>query len=165
MRASTTTKPQISNIENIYLNTPGGNYDVSGIAGVVSLEADAAANGNQFTVTTGQAVKLSNFTATSGVLNVLGNTPTSLDLTLNKVGTAALAYANTRSKVDLQGTSLTTANITATGTASNIQLDNTGGKLATLNVAGDKAVVLKTKANDNTIKTVTVTNTAGAACR
>lgn len=135
----TVTKAVISNIENIYLNAPGGAFDVSTIAGVTSLEVDAEAGSRAFTVTTGQTVTLSNLQTTAQTQTIAGNTPATLDLTLNKVGKLDGTVTQT---VDLSGTALTALNLKTATADSAITLTNTGAKLATLNVTGDKAVTI-----------------------
>lgn len=139
----TVTKPVISNVESIYLNNMlaagSGNFDASTVAGVTSLEVDGVIDSHTFTVTTGQAVTLSNLQTTGKTQTIAGNTPTSLNLTLNKVGKLDGSVTQT---VALTGTSLTTLNLTASTADSAIMLTNGGGKLATLNVSGDKAVTI-----------------------
>lgn len=139
----TVTKPVISNVENIYLNNTltatNGNFDASTIAGVTSLEVDGVTDSHTFTVTTGQTVTLSNLQTTGKTQTIAGNTPTSLDLTVNKVGNVVGPITQT---VDLSGTALTTLNLKTATADSVFTLTNAGGKLATLNVTGDKAVVI-----------------------
>lgn len=129
----------ISNVENIYLNAPADNFDVSTIAGVTSLEVDAEAGSRTFTVTTGQAVTLSNLQTDAQTQMIAGNTPASLNLTLNKVGKLDGSVTQT---VALTGSSLNTVNLATSIADSAITLTNAAGKLATLNVTGDKAVTI-----------------------
>lgn len=135
----TVIKPVISNIENIYLRAPNADFDVSTVAGVTSLEVDAEIGSRAFTVTTGQAVTLSNLQTTGQTQTIAGNTPASLNLTLNKVGKLDGTVTQT---VALTGTSLNTVNLATSIADSAITLTNTPGKLATLNVTGDKAVTI-----------------------
>lgn len=157
----TVKKPVISNVENIYLNAPGGNFDVSTITGVTNLEVDTETSNREFTVTTGQSVKLTNLVTASMDTDILGNTPTSLDLTVNKVGTAALTAAATPVIVDINGTALTTLNITGSTAASSFQLDNTGAAITTLKISGDQNVSITTNAALNSIKTVNASSNTG----
>mgnify|MGYP000231585123 CR=1 FL=1 len=119
----TITKPAISNVENIYLNNTlaagSGNFDASTVAGVTSLEVDGVTDSHTFTVTTGQAVTLSNLQTTGKTQTIAGNTPTSLNLTLNKVGKLDGSVTQT---VDLTGTALTTVNLTGSTADSAITL-------------------------------------------
>ena len=132
--------PNISGIEQVYYNTPGGALDFSAKSDVKSVEADAFGT-NTITVGSDQAVKLTNQAAGS-IATVAGNTPTSLGLTLDKAGSKTGGNAT----VALTGTALTTLNATASGNDSYATLTNAGGKLATVNIAGDKNLSLDTSA-------------------
>lgn len=157
----TVNKPVISNVENIYLNAPAGDFDISTITGVTNLEVDSEAGNRDFTITTGQSIKFSNLVTANMDVDILGNTPTSLDLTVNKVGTAALTSAATPVVVDINGTALTTLNITGSTAASSFRLDNTGAAITTLNIAGDQNVSITTNAALNSIKTVNAASNTG----
>jgi hypothetical protein len=131
------------------------------MTGVTSLEVDGETGNRTFTVTTGQSVKLSNIVTASAVETVAGNTPTSLDVTLNRAGTAALTLAGTPVEVNFSGTALSTLNLTGSTADSSIVLNNSGAALTTVNVGGDKAVAIATKAGINTIKTVNASANSG----
>jgi len=164
--------PQMTAIENLYLNAAAASLvlDVSGKTGLTSVELDGQlGTAATVTVTTGQAVKLSNVNAAAFTTTIAGNTPTSLDVTFNKVGTAAIQEV-----VDFSGTALTTVNITATGTNSvNTSLTNTGAKLNKLVISGDKGLTMvENAATSAAVKTidasadtggVKIDKTAGAA--
>lgn len=132
--------PNISGIEQVYYNAPGGALDFSAKSDVKSAELDGFGT-NTVTVGSDQAVKLTNQAAGS-TATVAGNTPTSLGLTLDKAGSKTGGNAT----VALTGTALTTLNATASGNDSYATLTNAGGKLATVNIAGDKNVSLDTSA-------------------
>jgi len=132
--------PNLSGIEQVYYNTPGGGVDYSTKSDVKSIEVDSFGT-NTVTVGADQAVKLTNQAAGS-TATVAGNTPTSLGLTLDKAGSKTGGNAT----VALTGTALTTLNATASGNDSYVTLTNAGGKLATINVAGDKKIALDTSA-------------------
>jgi len=132
--------PNLSGIEQVYYNTPGGSIDYSTKSDVKSIEADTFGT-NTVTVGADQAVKLTNQAAGS-TATVAGNTPTSLGLTLDKAGSKTGGNAT----VALTGTALTTLSATASGNDSYVTLTNAGGKLATVNVAGDKNIALDTSA-------------------
>jgi hypothetical protein len=133
----TTNKPVISNIENIYLNAPGGDYNVSTITGVTSLEVDGETGSRTFTVTTGQKLTFDNLSTNAQTQTIAGNTPTSLDVVVNKVGSSTVAQT-----LAFTGTALNTINLTASTADSVFTLTNAGGKLATLKISGDKAVTI-----------------------
>lgn len=131
------TKPVISNIENIYLNAPGGDFSIATVTGATSLEVDGETGSRTFTGTTGQKFILDNLQTNAQTQTIAGNTPTSLDVTVNKVGSATVGQT-----LAFTGTALTTINLTAQTAASTFTLTNAGAKLATLKVAGDKAVTI-----------------------
>ncbi|OQW42558.1 MAG: hypothetical protein A4S08_11375 [Proteobacteria bacterium SG_bin4] len=132
----TNTVPNISGIENVYYNAPGGNIDFSAKADVTSIEVDGF-GANTLTIGSGQAVKVSN-QAAGTTATIAGNSPTTLGLTLNKAGSST-----TDATVALTGTGLTTLDVTASDNASYVTLTNAGGKLATINIAGDKDLELQ----------------------
>ncbi|NCU38326.1 hypothetical protein EOL96_04700 [Candidatus Saccharibacteria bacterium] len=146
------TSPNYSGIEHVYLNAPAGNFDVSGKADVKSIELDSEAGSRTLTVTTGQTVKLSNETTALQTTTIAGNTPTSLDVVVNKFGTAA-----NQQILALTGTSVNTLNLSSATAASNLSLTNAGGKLATVNFSGDQAVTL-----DTLLTSITTINAANA---
>ncbi len=153
----TTTKPVISSIEHIYLNAPGGDFDISGNSAVTSLEIDSEAvtAARTYTVTSGQAVKLTNMTQNGATaVTIAGNTPTSLDLTVNKVGTSTVDRT-----LDFSGTALTTLNVTSSGNASYLNVNNAGGKLETINISGDKNIWLQHALT--TVKTINASSATG----
>lgn len=133
--------PNLSGIEQVYYNTPGGSIDYSAKSDVKSIEVDSFGT-NTVTVTVGadQAVKLTN-QAGGTTATIAGNSPTSLGLTLDKAGSKT-----SNATVALTGTALTTLSATASGNDSYVTLTNAGGKLATVNVAGDKNIALDTSA-------------------
>ncbi|AEJ00319.1 Hemolysin-type calcium-binding region [Nitrosomonas sp. Is79A3] len=133
----TNTVPNISGIEQVYYNAPGGAIDLSSKSDVKSVEVDGFGT-NTVTIGSDQAVKLTNQVATT-TATISGNTPTSLGLTLNKAGDKTAGNAT----VDLTGTALTTLSVTASGNDSYVTLTNAGAKLATINVAGDKNVTIQ----------------------
>jgi len=107
-------------------------------SGVVSLEIanEAVAAARTYTVTTGQAVKLTTITGTANELNIAGNTPTSVDVTVNALST----LTGTAVIVDMEGTATATLNLTASGAASNMSLRNSGAQLTKVTVAGDQII-------------------------
>lgn len=132
----TNTAPNYSGIENVYLNAPGGNFDVSSKSDVTSLEMEAETGSRTLTVTSDQAVTLTNVSG-GQTTTIAGNDPTSLDLTLDKAGSSTSDHT-----VALSGTALATLNVTGENNASYATLTNAGGALTTINVAGDTAVTL-----------------------
>lgn len=149
----TAAKGVLSNVEKVYLNAPTTSMSVTTDTAVTSLEVDAlATNALTYSVTTGQAVTLSNVTTALAAINIAGNTPTSLDLNVNKVGSATVADT-----VDLTGTAVATLNLKGVTAASTFTLANTGAKLATINFSGDQNVKL-----DTALATITTINGATA---
>jgi len=146
----TAVVPNFSGIEQVYYNNPGAAIDMSVKADVKSAEMDTFGT-QTLTVGSGQAVKLSN-QAAGTTATIAGVVPTSLALTLDKAG-AATADAT----IALTGTALTQLDVTASGNDSYVTLTNAGAKLATINVAGSKAVAIQ-----HALTTVTTIN-AGTA--
>lgn len=122
--------------------TPGGDISVADFADVTSVELK---NSTSVIVTTtrGQAVTLTSSDAT-----LAGDSVTSLDLTLDKVGTASNQGA-----ISLAGAGLTTLNITGANNASSLDI-NPGlnlSPLKTLNIAGDQNITASVRSNVTTI--------------
>jgi len=132
----TNTVPNISGIENVYYNAPGGNIDFSAKADVTSIEVDGF-GANTLTIGSGQAVKVSN-QAGGTTATIAGNSPTTLGLTLNKAGSSTADAT-----IALTGTALTQLDVTASDNDSFVALTNAGGKLATINIAGSKNIDLQ----------------------
>lgn len=159
---------QLSNVENVYINngtlSNGTTLNVSTLTGVTSIALDspqAMGDGDTFTLKTasGQGVSL------KGVVGTAGSTTSTFSL--DGAAEATLDGVGTDLTLDLAsaGTSL---KLTTAGSASTITLSNTGAALATLNLAGDKAIditttvgTLKTVASNST-GDVTIDNTGGA---
>jgi hypothetical protein len=143
--------PNLSGIEQVYYNNPGAAIDYSTKSDVKSIELDTFGS-NTVTVGSDQAVKLTNQAAGS-TATIAGNTPTSLGLTLDKAGSKT-----GNATVALTGTALTTLSATASGNDSYVTLTNVGGKLATVNITGDKNLKLDTSG----IGTVTTIDASAA---
>lgn len=133
----TTVRPVVTGIEQIYLNAPAGNFDISSLTDVTSLELDTEVGSRTLTVTTGQAVKLTTETTAAQTTTIAGNTPTSLNLTVNKFGSASNAQI-----LALTGTSVATLNLTSATSTSNFSISNAGGKLAAISFTGDQATTI-----------------------
>jgi hypothetical protein len=153
----TTVFGQLTSVENIYINngklTNNATLDVSGLTGVTSIALDspvAMQDNKSFTLKTaaGQTVSLTKVVGTAGGATSTFKLNGASDVTLNGVGTDLT--------LDLTSTG-TALKLTTTGAASTITLANTGAALATLTVAGDKALNVKTSAG--ALKTVTSTAT------
>ncbi|WP_019998694.1 beta strand repeat-containing protein [Aureimonas ureilytica] len=137
---STVPTSNITNVETLYVNggtlKNGSTFDVSANAGITTVAVDspaALADGDAFTfkATASQAVSLTNVKGTAA-----GTTST-----INLNGATAATLNNVSTDVTLDLTSAGTAlKLTATGAASTITLANTGANLATLTLAGDKAL-------------------------
>jgi len=151
---ATNTVPQLTSVESMYFNAPGGNVNVSTQSGVTDVELDSAATGRTVTVTSGQDVTLDSITA-GGTTTIAGNTPTSLNLTLD--GTGVATSTNT---LALTGSGLTTLNVTGANNASYIgSLTNTGAKLATINIMGDQTIAITHALT--TVKTIDGSSSTG----
>jgi len=122
-------EPTHSGIETIYLNGNTAGFDVSDDADVTKLHIDNAATGQTYTVTTGQSVTIENMAAGESV-TVAGNTPTSLDVTLDGV-----ASSGNDATLAIAGTSVATLNLD-TASDSQITLTNAGAKITTVNLTG-----------------------------
>lgn len=131
-----TSVPVFSGIENLYMSGRTTSYDVSGKSDVTSFTLSDPTDAQTFTVTSGQAVAIDTVVAGETV-TVAGNTPTSLNLTLN-----SYAATGADATLALSGTALATLNITTATAASQVTLTNAGGGLATITVAGDKKLEL-----------------------
>ncbi|WP_292994753.1 peptidoglycan DD-metalloendopeptidase family protein [Nitrosomonas sp.] len=148
----TNTVPNISGIEQLYYNAPGGALDLSAKSDVTSIEVDGF--GTQTLATgNGQVVKLTNQVGGT-TATLAGNTPTSLALTLDKAGSATVDAT-----VALTGTALTQLDVTASGNDSYITLTNAGAKLETINIAGAKTLDLQHALT--TVKTINAGTATG----
>lgn len=148
----TATVPNISGIENVYYNAPGGNIDFSAKADVTSIEVDGFGT-QTLTVGASQAIKLTN-QAGGTTATIAGNDPTTLAVTLDKAGSKT-----TDATVALTGTAVTQLDLTASGNDSYVTLTDAGGKLATINIAGSKALDLQHALT--TVKTINAGTATG----
>lgn len=138
--------PTLNSIEKLYINngvlTSGTTFNVSTITGLTSIELDspaAAASGDIFTVKTlsTQTVALSNVTGGSN-LSFRVNLDGAVAATLNNVRATGSGVA----MINVAAATTTALTLTATGTASTVALVNTGATLASLTIAGDKALTV-----------------------
>jgi len=148
----TATVPNISGIENVYYNAPGGSIDFSAKSDVTSIEVDGFGS-NTLTVGANQAIKLTNQTGGT-TATIAGNDPTTLAVTLDKAGSKT-----TDATVALTGTAVTQLNLTASGNDSYVTLTDAGGKLATINIDGSKALDLQHALT--TVKTINAGTATG----
>ena len=137
----TNITPNISGIEKVVYITPGGDISVANFSEVISVELKNAVQGHTITTTQGQAVTLTNIDTSNsgnGLIVLAGDSVTSLDLTLDKFGTAR--NDGFLDRVELTGTGLTTLNITGVNNASALSFDSAPNQslLKTVNIAGDQ---------------------------
>jgi hypothetical protein len=149
--------PTMNNIANVYFNAPvtAGTFDASGNTGISNITYDATPGTSTVKVTTGQSVTLQNHNPGGTTFTVSGNTPTSLNMTLNTV-----TAGNT---IDFSGTALATVNFTATGgKVGSTTLTDTGAKITKLTFAGDKGIALvENAATSAAITTVDASSDTG----
>lgn len=154
--------PAISNIETVYFDTPDGNVDVSGAAGVRTLQIENAAN-HTFNLSADQNLSLSSARGVFGfnLIALPANDP-SLDIMLNGTG-------NTQIALSVHGAALSALNIAGSGSPSVASLASplnpTG--LTSIKVAGNAQVTLETWANGlkNIASFDASANTAGVIWR
>lgn len=129
--------PTLKNIENVYVNAVTGGANVSGIAGVESLEVENINAAQTFTMGAAQSLKLTNINAATFITTVAGSAAGGI--TLNNVVDTTVT-PNIAQTLDVQ-TRDAALKLTATGAASNINLTNAlagaATSLTTLNVEGD----------------------------
>ena len=166
--------PTLNSIEKLYINngvlTSGTTFNASTITGVTSIELDspaAAASNDNFTIKTlaTQNVALSNVTGANNAsfrISLDG----AMAATLNNVRGTGTGVAT----INVLTAATTALTLTATGTASTVTLTNTGATLASLTIAGDKALTvsegltaLKTIDASAATGVITVKNTTTAA--
>lgn len=136
-----TTLPVMTSIENLYVNTPGGNLDVSGLS-ITSLEADTAA-ARTFTLAEAQDITLD---STTGLTVVTGAaTVTQHTITVDGLGSTAGTVG-----LDVQGGGVTTLDIATANNASYILLDDiAGATITTLNITGDQTLSIDIDADNS----------------
>lgn len=147
--------PQVTGVENLVLNNPGvATINVASLTDVTSVtlenvEVTAAtgAGGENLTLAQGQALTLKSVVDVTGgghALDIDGAaTLVSLNLTLDGAGTATTAGNDL--EVNFDGADmLATLNITTANNASKVTFTDADNKIATITVAGDKAVDLGT---------------------
>ena len=166
---STNTLPRLVSVENLYLNgdaATDASTDFSGAnqASVTSIELDTGVVGGgdqTLTFGNGQSLTLDSIQGDgAGVANsqydiATNSAATSFGLTLDGVGTTAILA------LDFDIAQLATLNVTASGAASSVSIDNAGGGLKTVNVAGDKNVMLDFDTDATAITTLNAATATG----
>lgn len=154
--------PSVTGVETIYLSGATASHNFSSISSVTSLEIDDADTAGVFTIGSGvTAVSIANQAAADTVELNLASTPTSANVTVNKVGTSA-----GNALLLLDGAALTTLNLTATGTASYVELKEgtaattLANTLTTVNVSGSVAAKVDMDTSTAFTKIVTVNASA-----
>ena len=148
--------PAHSGIEVVHLDGNTLGFDVSTKTDVTTLELVDPTTAKTYTVAAGQATSVATM-ANSETIDFAGNTVVTMDLTVNGLGTQAGAGVT----VDFNSTAQTTVNVTASTAASHIVLLNTGAKLATVTVAGDKAVTIDAVTNNIAVTSVEASSNTG----
>ena len=153
--------PTLKNIENVYVNAVTGGANVSGIAGVESLEVENISAAQTFTMGAAQSLKLTNINATTFATAVAGSAAGGI--TLNNVVDTTVT-PNVAQTLDVQ-TRAAALKLTATGAASNINLVNTlagaATSLTTLNVEGDAGLRVNGAAAYTNLTTVDASKNTG----
>lgn len=144
--------PQVSNVENLYLNNPGAaTINVASLSSVTSVELDnvevTGAAAEALTLAQGQALTLDSVVDNTGGGHTLGvngaASLTSLDLTLDGAGDASAGGNDL--EIDFGGAdALATLNVTTANNASRVTVTDADNAIRTVNVAGDQAVNLGT---------------------
>ena len=150
-----TVVPTLTNVENLVLN--GGfaeGFDVSGIAGLTSLELEQGATvqvgHTRIDLASGQSLTLDRVTdgddtgdlmAEGELLIGTAASVTSVSLVLDRVGAQTGATAGNDLDIELDSNLVTTVAINSVGGANNISL--TGGGVTTLNVSGAGGVTFQ----------------------
>lgn len=145
--------PQVSGVENLYLNNPGvATVNVASLSSVTSVELDnvevsaaSGAGGENLNLAQGQALTLDSVVDNAGgghALDISGAASlTSLALTLDGAGNASVGGNDL--EVNFDGAdALATLNVTASNAASNVSFTDADNALRTINVAGDQALNL-----------------------
>lgn len=153
--------PTLKNIENVYVNAVTGGANVSGIAGVESLEVENISAAQTFTIGAAQSLKLTNINAATFITTVAGSAAGGI--TLNNVVDTTVT-PNVAQTLDVQ-TRDAALKLTATGAASNINLTNTlagaATSLTTLNVEGDAGLRVNGAAAYTNLTTVDASKNTG----
>ena len=153
--------PTLKNIENVYVNAVTGGANVSGIAGVESLEVENISAAQTFTMGAAQSLKLTNINAATFATAVAGSAAGGI--TLNNVVDTTVT-PNLAQTLDVQ-TRDAALKLTATGAASNINLANTlagaATSLTTLNVEGDAGLRVNGAAAYTNLTTVDASKNTG----
>jgi len=140
--------PQISNVEVLTFTAPNGftGANVSGIAGLNTVNVANAAAGFQFTVNANQDVGFINVTGAQAQTVI--TTATDTAVTINATNSALGA-------VDVQGAAITTLNVVNNGTGASTltSLGSTTGVEKTINLSGSQAITI-TNAFDTSVTTV-----------
>ena len=153
--------PTLKNIENVYVNAVTGGANVSGIAGVESLEVENINAAQTFTMGAAQSLKLTNINAATFITTVAGSAAGGI--TLNNVVDTTVT-PNVAQTLDVQ-TRDAALKLTATGAASNINLTNAlagaATSLTTLNVEGDAGLRVNGNAAYTNLTTVDASKNTG----
>lgn len=130
--------PSLTSVEVVQVVGTSSDLSVSAIAGVTSLTVDGALASKAFTINGAtQSLTLQNETAGRTYDATTGATDAALTMTVNGLG-----KVGTASTVNVVGAALKTLNV-ATSTANSV-VTLAGTQLTTLNVTGDKQVILDT---------------------
>lgn len=159
---------QITNIENLFFSGPPAaadlNINASPYGDVKSVEIDNFVldnNNDKVTLAGGQGLILDSVTSGGQNLDVTGSSSlTTLDLTLDEVGSSAAAVQVNFDNADKLGT----LNIKTSGgsSSSNVQLQDADKELKTLNVSGDKGLKVDADVPAVALETVDASSFTGA---
>jgi methionine-rich copper-binding protein CopC len=162
-----TNVPTMSSIEQLYISGATANLILSGNTGLTGLTINADTAGRTYTLATTapvSTVTVSNNPTGAVSTVVAGLSATTLALNLDAAGDNTTG-ATVLQTIDLQGTSLTTVNVSSSNSSSatvgnDVLLKDTTGLITTVNVAGDKALMLDLS-SETSITSLVSTMTAG----
>ena len=161
------TVPNISGIENIYLNSPGAGLSVAAQSDVTNLEVDnetVNTSALAYTISGSQSLTLDSITDTGGSNNDLDVSAAAsiTSHTINLDGAGTTSAGGNALEVDINGTGVTTLTFNGTGNASRVDLINTGAAITTLNLTGDQALTLSGATTPTSITTIDGSGASGA---
>ncbi len=155
------TPSQIAGISTFWINNIGANtIDVSGIAGLKTLQLNAPLNAPGANATAnlaGQGLTISNDSVGGHTFTITSAVDTTESITVNAAGvTGADTFV-------IAGTKVTSATVTAAGSAlDHVVIDNgVVGKLATLNIGNGPTLAVAFDASDTALTTVNASSDMG----
>lgn len=169
--AVTNQMPTLKNIEKLFLSASNGTVNAAGIAGVESVEVNAAAGAHTVALAAAQALTLSDITAAAGTVPTTVTGSAAAGITLNNVIDKSVTPNGAQTlNVNTRDAAL---KLNATGSASSITLLSNSATAAAdmaaltkLTVTGDAKLTVAGNASYTNLTTVDASaNTAGVDFR